>query len=807
MSLSSPLEVYFRVDINFLDLATGATTTTIGFTNRPIISSPHTYFPLLRSVSGLGILVDQDGMPGQSTGSIEIVDGYESFGENRRVFDLLERLTAINQSVSCYVSRVAVGEAPSWSLLWSGKVAAVSKSLSDIEQLLTFEVESLKVETRALGKKITSDMVGTPTDIGLGKWLPIPIGESYAQTPVIQATEGTSPYFYMYVQLGNDNSNEHFVRGLGSEVFYARDHEGNYRQVILWDGGALDPDVYVFRSAATGATFATAQDGRVELVYDVKTDQLSNADSTDCYVIHKGRVRIKGQNNGGLTAANCPGQFIIKVYAQSNIDAFEIGGGFGEAGKPEQEIASASIVKADYLASLKGASDFWIDFTLNRPVVMMQDGRDPERSEIQISFRQTDFDTTTTDFVAGGYNNAITKEYAICYKPYTGNQQSDFIDAGTTLDAIYVWELHPLAFTEIKSPASGTDSEGYVSIGMLTDQGTMGTGQVECPINLDLVVATTGLIDDDAGSITGSANAAIMWPDEVFDLLTRTWDGTEWTRPSDIDVSTFSSLYSSVFVTTSEYARKVSAIFGGEMPIDEAIAALCSEHACKVVQLSNGKLALWPWGTTQDVSYVLWDEEIQPIASWKQLGIDSIINKIEIGYYPTLVKERGNESLYGFNGYQGTIRLVPGSDYLATALSSVSLALFGVRETEAKALNTIATETHARVFARYNLSSFDLPHTIATLSLPFWEYREAELMDIVSILSVSMPAYYGTSQNARQFTYEGEEVVPNHGRYLKMAQRYRTHLVGKSISWTHGEEPTLEITARVISPYHPNDPT
>lgn len=808
MTLSAPLEVYFRVDISFKDLETGSSTTTLGFTNRVVISSPYSYFPLLKSVSGLGMVVDQNGMPGVSTGTIVLKDPFESLGECRRVFDLTQRLTPINQTIEFYASRVGIGEAPSWSSLWRGRVASLNKSLSDDEQELTFEVESLQVETRKLGFTITSDMVGTPTEIGLGKILPIPIGESLVQMPAVQVTEGVEPYFYCYSQFGRDAAFKHFVKPLGTDQYlYARDHEGNYRQVQFWDSGELDPDVAEWSTADTGGSYSTARDGRNEILLQIKSDQLGNSSSTTCHVIHKARVRIKGQNNGALTAANCPGSIILALYSQSNTEVLEIGG-YATAGKPEQELASGSVEKADYLASLKGASDFWVDITFNKPVVMQKDGRDPTRGEIYVSVRQTDFDTTATDFISGGYNAGGTIEKAIGVKGYTGDQQGDFRSAADmSWDVVWPIQLYSIAYEDIISPSSGLNAEGFAAKGFRIEQGTMGTNQVECPIDLDLVFETKGLQDDSSGTITGSASAYISYPHHVFNLLTREYDTVDFEQSSNTDVSTLSSFYSSVYTSTSEYSTKVAAVIEGGETIADAITRIAEEHAFRILQLSNGKLAIWPWGVTDSVSAVLWDEEISKPPTWDILGIDSIVNKVVIGYYPTLLTQRENESLYGFQGLQGAINLAVGSDYLATALSTISKNLYGVRDIEKRELTTVATEAHARLAGRYLLSVFDLPHITTQVSAPFWDYRTLELMDIVEIVSVFLPAYLGTSQNGRLPVYDGEQVEITENRFLKMAQRYRTQLVGKSITWEQGFEPTLDLTCRIISPYHENDPT
>lgn len=797
--------MYFRVDVTFLDLETGLVSTTLGFTNRPVISSPYSYFPLLQSVSGLGMVVDQNGMPGVSSGTIVIKDNFESFGENRRVFDLLQRLTPINQTAEVYVSRVGVGEAPSWSSIWRGRVSSVSKSLNDDEQSLTFEVESLQVETRKLGVTITSDMVGSPTDVGLGKVLPLPIGDSLVQVPAIQVTEGTEPYFYCYAQMGRDSANEHFLKEWGTnQNLYCRDHEGNYREVVFT---SIDPDVSIWSTADTGGSYSTARDGRNQIVFQIKSDQLGNSDSTTCHVIHKVRVRIKGQNNGGLTAANCPGSLVVTVFSQSTGQVFEIGG-YATAGKPEEELASAAVEKEDYLASLKGASDFWVELTLNRPVVMQADGRDPARNEILVSVKQTDFDTTATDFVSGGYNAAGDIEKAIAVKVYTGDQQNDFQSAaGLSWDVVWPIELYSIDYVEVESPASSTNAEGFTSKGFQISQGTMGTSQTECPIDLDFVLETKGLTDDDAGSITGSANGAIKYPHHVFNLLTREWDGTEWAQSTNTDVSTFSSFYSSIYTSSSQYSNEIAAALEGGETVADALTRISEEHPIRILQLTNGKLAIWPWGVTDSVSAVFWDEDISAPPSWDVLGIDSIINKVAIGYWPTLLKQRENESLYEFEGFQGAINLTVGSDFLATSLGTVSQNLFGVRDIEKRELYTVATEASARVLGMFLFSVFDLPHITTNLSVPFWDYRTLELMDIAEVVSVYLPAYFGTSQNARLPIYDGAEVEINQNRYLKMAQRYRTQVVGKSIAWEQGSEPTLELTCRIISPYHANDPT
>lgn len=186
MPLTRAAQPWFRVDVVFKLLADGTTTKTMKFINRSAKGESTLYWPLLKSIDGCGLEVGQDGMPVQSTGTINIVDPFESLGEERRAFDILERYTPVNQSVSVYAAQTPVSDtAPDadFALIWKGVCRDVSKAF-DEESTLSFAVESVTVNERTWPLRIdegiklaSNDLISVP-DQSYGRALPLVFGNT-----------------------------------------------------------------------------------------------------------------------------------------------------------------------------------------------------------------------------------------------------------------------------------------------------------------------------------------------------------------------------------------------------------------------------------------------------------------------------------------------------------------------------------------------------------------------------------------------------------------------------------------------------
>lgn len=767
--MASPnINIWFRVDITLKHLQ-DQTSKVITVTSRPLRGeNPHETFAILDSINGLGLAAGQSGMPTSSTGSITLLDTFESFGSERRFFDLLERYTPIEQTVQVYATQTALDDNAAYSdftSVWKGKCKSISRSGD-----LTLDVESQIFETRYVTQKIIdtfsySSVNYSVPDSSIGKDLPLIFGSSI-QVPAYPATD-YSEYTQVANYLYGVNFSQDFKLGAAIQKYYAKCFDGIYRRVYSLNNSTSFGTLY-----GTGSNYPTAL-GLTEHGVDIKID------AGEYYIITNGRWRFKGQNNGGITPA---GNIIFNCYlTNTNSDTPEL-----------VPVARAVVPKADYLSNVRGASDFWVTFYLDKPVVFGEGLRVP-----RLTMVLDNYDTSLTDFVDGGTN--ATGTY---YNKLSNNEWSIEQSGYVPLYQLYALQLDDQIYETV-------DSTGIQRQGFQASQQTVTTTLDPTDISdIDFIVEANGILDDGSGTITGSASSVIKYPNHILKLLGYTWNGTNWVDSGNYDFTQFSTLYSSVFVASGTYARFIGGATEGQTTLEDFISELMNQSASQLVQLTNGKLTIWPWGTTQSVSRVFSDEKTR-VTNWRRLDSSSVINQVKIAYAKNLTNAAEND--LGVGG--GSFNFASILDWTVTSYPLINMliedsaALYGKKPPIKTELNLINDTTSAETYGYSLLRQFDHPHTLAEVSVDFWQNKDLELMQIVELVSPVMPSYLGTTTHARLPTYDGNDVQVSQGDYWKRATRYRCQIISRVISWSRSTLPSLVLGFRVITPYHLNDPT
>lgn len=777
--MASPnINIWFRVDITLKHLQ-DQTSKVITVTSRPLRGeNPHETFPILDSINGLGLAAGQSGMPTSSTGSVVLVDTFESFGAERRFFDLLERYTPIEQTVQVYATQTALDDNAAYSdfvSVWKGKCKSVSKSDN-----LTLDVEAQIFETRYVTTKIGSTFTrnGTIANVpnqSIGKNVPLIMGSS-VQVPAYPLNDSTYDAFDCWHYYGVNLGTSFEIGSSGVQKYYAKCHDGVYRRVY----SNSTARVAGFGSnISTGSNYPTPQ-GLTERGIDVKIS------GSEYYIIVGGYWWFKGQNSGGITPT---GHIVFNLYianeAGTSIDT--------------EPIAKAVIDKADYLTEVRGASDFAINFYFDKMVVFGE-GMLPPR----ISMVLDNYDTSVTDFVDGGVN-AVGEEY------FTKLSNNEWAPSAT--GAKPYCQLRTVSFTDGTGATDGgaaaiIPSDGIRPIGFQSLMYDVGNTDYAELSDLDLIVETNGILDNGGGSITGSASSVIKYPNHILKLMGYTWNGSAWVDSGNYDFSQFASLYSSTFAAGQTYSRYISGATEGEQTLEDLLSSVMDQSASKLVQLTNGKLTIWPWGISQAVSRVFTDEN-SSVISWKRLDSGSIVNQVKISYAKSLINAAANDLGAGGNSFNfGALLDWTVTSYpLINMLVEDSQAIYGKKPPSETELNLVNDSTSAETYGYSLLRQFDHPHTLAQISVDFWKNRDLELMQIIELVNPKMPGYLGTSSKARLPTYDGNDVQVSRGDYWKRATRYRCQIISREISWGRSSLPSLVFGLRVITPYHLNDPT
>lgn len=774
MSLSAPIQEWYRVDLTFKLLSDGSTTKTIKLISRNAKDETESYFPLLRDISGCGLTVGQDGMPVSSSGSITIDDAWGSFGLERRISDLLERYTLTEQSVTVYMATTKLGDtAPhsDFESIWKGVVKSISISPGK-ERTLSLSVESSSIEERYITRTITEDMAATGETIpeqSLGKALPLIFGEDVT-VPCYSISDNNLSAKYAYgIQMADT-----FPAG-GATAFYAKDEDGVYRQVQDFGSNYAG-----LTAEANGACYPSSY-GRTEIV----TRVLIRSDAR--LIITGLRWWMKGQNSYPPTHLTPAG--VIKFALYTPVQEYQP--------SLENPLRTAEANKADYWTSLEGSSNFWVYAHFEKPLVpaecTMYNAFGLNFIALYASMCLSAYAGATTDFTSGGQNSG-TMGY------YTRD--------GTDHNLLYVSGYTPfvqLIVTRIEDLVSSTtDASGYrhryVAVTQPDDTGT------EPDItSLDLVVTCDGLKDDSSGTITSSASSLITRPDHVANLVQRTYNGTSWVDSGKFDFSTFSSLYS--LFTSGSYQRSVFGATTSETTLQEFLAQLAKEHCCYFVQRSDGKLALWPWGATGDIQAVLTDEDMR-VTSIEFVDSSSVINDVIVAYGDDYLNTNSQWAASGqYENKLGALTFNKDTSSYYSLLSAISNSLYGKRCLADESFSLIGDSTSATSFAECMLRRNDHPHVLIYAEAPAYKYQDLDLMDIVSLLTTQLPAHLGSSAEAPMLESQGELVDLWEGDYRKRAKRYRAQIIGKNINVPEGGAGTWKFTFRLMNPPHTNDPT
>ena len=768
MVTSSYLQPYVRCEIVIKEIDNPSSTKTLQFINRPPREGDATYLPLLRSYSGLSLSVGQDGLPNSGSGSIVIGDAWESLGENRRIFDYFDRYTAINQTVTVYTAIETIGDTDtpsSWTLIYTGKVESYSKGKED----LTFSVSNSILDTRKPVKVLDAsttagDTVYSVPEESYGK--PLPFIFANAERAIVPAypirrqrvlgTGNNGAYAYASYMSG-------FINMSGSASVLIKNRDGEYARA----SGGSSPQT------AVAAASAVTSHGTTEFLCPIDF-------GINDYLITGFDWLCKGQN----VSLTLTGKVKFNLYRHP-------GTSITTPMTSWELLQSVEVSKAPYQTSAEGPVSFLVSAALPEPEACGGTGfgsnylRSPYIYGIGIVLTNSDdagLDLQSANSTVGTY--------------FTRTSDSGgWLSVSSAVPVIY-------CRTSIITNISGGQDEN--GLGYSTAFIEPYAGACNCT-ELEVAVSTEGIKDDSSGTITGTLNSLITRPDHVVKLLGYSWNGIAWVDSGAFDLTTFTSLYSTAFVTN--YARLVQGFIGEDVSLADLIGTIVSEMGCALVPLSNGKLALWPWGTTSAVTKVFTDADIVEIGQIQETDPSTVINNVTVEYGKNFTNVFDQYEASGKpENRSGVLVISKDTSGYYYGLLNKSESLYSKRQLEDSGTQFIGDASTALSRAMYYILRHDHPHRTFDVTIPYFDNSTLKLMDIVDIESVHLPAHFGTSSKARLPTYTGIEVDVYKGEYPRQVQRRRCQIIGLSNDYD-GSYPRLVMTVREIKGRHKNDPT
>ena len=773
MTTSPALNNFFYVKMKLLCIADG-TKKTIYLSSRPAISDTTTYFfPLLLSMSGLGQVVGKT-VPAASQGEISILDTFESFGYERKFSDLLQRYTINDQTIEGYAAQTQLDDTDitaDASLIWKAKMRDVQCYYQDDQSSVIISIETVPIAPDVLTKEIETGQFPNAPTRNIGKALPIVVGQNVQVEAIQIAADGNADPEYAYATaLGTQ-----FPVG-GLQKIYSPN---------IWSGAMEEIEsvssasTAVFSVGSTSGAFAGANWGSNEIAMEFDYSL-----ATKKPLITKGRIWCKGQNNAGITPT---GDLIFRLYINSKETEFD-STAYSHATPTDQPIAEARVSKADYLSQVRGASDFWVDFSFNKPVPIHR------RGGYFISVQMTNYSgSSTTDFTSG--NNSGGSNYKISRSPSAAWQGTP---SGTSPDLRI--ELFGVKFTDTPSPSSGqVNADGLAHCYVELTQGTAGTNQKNPDLTgLNLVFEVNGLKDDSSGNITGTPSAQITDAAYAIKLLSRSYVGGSWTASSDYDFSVFTDTHS--VLRSGSLARTLAGKSNGRATREQIFEQILNNSACRLVLRNNGKLALYAWGTTRVRTSFEFTNENSRIVSYQRPRTATVINRLLMKYGPRLANSviRGGGTAGEFEPYSGTFDWTNGTDTLATLLLANSQSRYGIRALEENVFDWVNDSTTIKNVGKAIIGEFRTPQNVVVVRAPFFANKARELLDCGYLLFPELPSHFGSTAKASNPVYNGTPITVKNGQYLVRAARYEAQIVGMEFDRSFDEEPSILFTLRIL---------
>jgi hypothetical protein len=753
------LEHHIRIILTLRALVDGSTYT-LRLCNIPFTSTVPTtfYYPLVRSVPEFGAEMGVY-MPTTFTTSVTLDDSPGSLGFERRISDLFERYTIINQSVQLQLASGAVGEVVDgdFAAEWYGIV----KNWSREGDSVVLQLAGQGLRDRVITKIINSVDFPSAPQSSLGFALPIVFGSSVEVKPVRIVADADASPEYAYA------TTFHTTYPVGGvQTYYAKAKDGKYYAVssatttttLLYGNeyqAGKNNSGWASPGPVTGyaKAFTTGSSGSIVL----------NATQR----VYKNNI---GTPDGSFTLNICEADLI-------------------QSSAPTQAPGTVIGSTTYDLSILGGAivADYDLDFSFPEPIVL----RPNTTYYYQFIYQQG-----AVNYIGHYYDGAVIE---------TGY---DFSGASLTWspNTVNSWgkktyfRLYGAVFTDTKSSAGNQDGLGHAYVEV-----TQRASPEPKPdlTKIDFVFAIQGLKDSSGGAISGTNNLLLESPHWATTLIAQAWNGSAWAT-DQYAVSTHSATHVQVDTATSTYYRKLNGKTNGRARLSDFLAEICRNTACRVTVNSHATtpFGLWVWGSEEASDATITDEDAT-ILRIEELGTETVVNDAEM-YYSELVRTVDfiTGSAQGeFKNFSANLRYYNGHSIPITPLCLPSYTVYGTRRNANLTYQLIGDSSSAGVVLQYLLRLYAYTHRFVDLEVPYVKFKALALMDVVTIVHPQLPTFFGSASNAALPTYTGTEVEVLQGHYLKRAVQYRAQIESRKIVFDNEQVPKLRLGVRLLLNY------
>ena len=539
-------------------------------------------------------------------------------------------------------------------------------------------------------------------------------------------------------------STEHIVGGI--QKYYASDQNGDYQEV---NSVTSTSSVYYELASTTGSALAAADHS--EAAYEFTPTNSFIATSYD----------ISFKHFGGTWESI----FEIRIYSHNEVEDM-----------PNQQIAISTLDITDYADPGTGNTTV-LSLPFETPLVLRSD------SIYWVSIIRSEYTTQTDVVIPQDTCPAIS--YRFRARNNFESKWSGTSNSTTTRPNI---GLYGVRFVDSTSSAAYENGLGYASFE--ASQRSIAGFTMPDLTKLEYVVEIDGLKDDSGGSITGSASLQIARPDHAIKLLSQSYNGSTWGSPT-IDNSQFT------LTPFTSGVVKTAGATSGRTSVSKAIEDICRSAQARIAERADG-LEIYSENVTQTSAATITDED-SFIISVREDPIDATcINDIEMYYTKKLITA---DIVSGTS--EGTLTQYV-SRYLMSDPNTDSGTLFGKRVLQTNTFDFINEATTAQNIASTIINKWAMPQVYVTAEVPLSKYSNLDILDVVEILHPDLPAFFGTSYNAKLPSYDGG-VIAQGGMYEKRAKRYRAQIEARQIVYRKEHPALMQIVCRLLlnAPYDP----
>lgn len=746
--MNSPeLQSYWYVALNLKNIRTGAVVT-YNFGSRSFYTDLSNYYPLLEEIGALSYAMGSY-LPQERSSSIILKNHPGSFGADRKISDLFQELTPVEQEIVVYVKYATIVDADLSTGATRIYRATVRNWQATPNGRLTLSIQSGLIPKGIAGAPIPNTLAGISSK-AVGKAYPVILGQSVEAPATLFEDSATQPSF----------SFSCFMKGFAPNntgvSLYAKNSRGEYSKV---------------QNASTSAiTYGTsgARTNMNPISLDTQRWIRRVATGSEGAIVSAVWLNIRSLGSGARTS-----KISCQIWKSDEFLAYD------PSGRTKVGILTGTITTA----AINEDKDGYL--FAESPIVL-----EPN------SYYYFDFDFK--DATSAHYWNSInaTPENILIAETGSGDAAPWTFTTSAYTDR---WGVFCCGW----SIATTTQEDrGWSWAHARVSRDTV-SGVTTDFRKLAIAGKFNGMADD--GTLGLSAGTLITSAKSAIDLLCRDWNGTAWVN-STLDTSLFTDCHPGVRQNTADpYNRSIGGYLGANLTVSQLLENLCRSSACRLAPVNSattGKyLALVAWGNTQQVSGVFTDEN-STIVSFYQSGSETIVNDVTLVYGKSAIDQRFEEALLEgrTRGYNYVTRYNKDTNLRSADLCNESYLAYGSRENAVQAYDFLNDTQSALIAGESTAGIFGQAHSFVQLDASFLDFMSSlECLKVFDIVHPDLPSYFGTSSNAALPTYDGQPVDLLQGHYWKKAQRYRAVVEEYIISPNLGGFPRVRVILRLLT--------